>query len=262
MGFMLGQKISIINPCFLVIYMKTKLNVVAIIPARGGSKGLPGKNIRLLNGKPLIAYSIEVAKKCKLIDKIVVATDNKEIADVAKKYGAEVPFFLPKEYAKDNSSMEPTFKYTVLWIEGNQKIRVDIVVYIQLTDFFKKAEWIDECIRILLKRPEVDSVFIGCEEHKNYWKKQGEKYVKLTNPSYLPRQQREPIFREDTGLGAATRGDVIKSGRRLGDNTLLLEKKYPFFDIHKQLDFDILEFVTKKYPNIDNFYKNYKRQGK
>ncbi len=240
--------------------MQKTLNVVAVIPARGGSKGLPGKNVKLMNGKPLIVYSIESAKKCKLINRVVVATDDSEIAEVAKKYGAEVPFILPPEYVTDTAPMEPTLKYAVEWIEKNQNYPVDVMVYFQLTDFFKKPEWIDECIQVLIDRPEVDSAFIGCKEHKNFWRKEGDKHVKLTNPIFGPRQKREPIFREDTGLGTATRGKVIKNGRRLGDNVVLLEKSYPFFDIHTQLDFDILELVIKKYPCVlEDFYKNFER---
>ncbi len=79
-------------------------SVMAIIPARGGSKGLPEKNIKELYGKPLIAWSIEVAKACSVIDKIVVSTDDENIADVAKTYGAEMPFMRPAELANDTAS--------------------------------------------------------------------------------------------------------------------------------------------------------------
>ncbi len=242
-----------------LFWKKKKLNVIAVIGARGGSKELPGKNIRLMNGKPLIAYSIESGKKSKYIDKVVVATDDQEIANVSKRYGAEV-VLLPPEYATDTAPMEPSLKYAVEWIEKNQNFPVDIMVYLQLTDFFKKPEWIDECIKYLIDHPEVDSCFIGCKEHKNYWNKEGEKYVKLTTAMYVPRQKKEPVFREDTGLGAATRASVIKGGRRLGDNTMIIEKEYPFFDIHTELDFNILEFVTRNYPNIvRDHYKDYKK---
>lgn len=238
---------------------KKKPNVIAVMGARGGSKGLPGKNIKLMNGKPLIAYSIEAGKKTKYIDKVVVATDSEEIAEVVKKYGGEV-VMLPPEYTTDTAPMEPTLKYALEWIEKNKNFPVDIMVYFQLTDFFKKPEWIDECIKYLIDHPEVDSCFIGCKEHKNYWNKEGNKYIKLTNPVFGPRQKREPIFREDTGLGAATKASVIKGGRRLGDDTVLLEKTYPFFDIHTDFDFAILEFVAKNYPNIvKEMYKNFER---
>ena len=217
-------------------------NIVAIIPARGGSKGLPGKNIRLLDGKPLIAYSIEVAKRSKYITRVIVTTDNEEIAEVSKKYGAEVPFLRPFELAVDNSSTESALKHTVDWLEENEGYTSDIVVFMQLTDFFKSSEWIDETIKCLLEDPDLDSAFIGSETHKNYWKRSGDKHARATPfTEYCDRHEKEPIFREDTGLGCSTRGSVIKKGNRLGENVKLIEKDYEFFDIHTKFDFYLLE---------------------
>ena len=93
--------------------MNNSRNVLAVIPARGGSKGIFRKNIALLGGKPLIAYSIIAALRSRLIDRIVVSTDDEEIADIAKHYGAEVPFMRPKEMAGDRSSVADAVEYTV-----------------------------------------------------------------------------------------------------------------------------------------------------
>lgn len=87
--------------------------MLAIIPARGGSKGLPGKNIKLFAGKPLIAYTIEAAKKSSVIDKIVVSTNDPQIANIAKKFGADVPFLRPKKLSEDNSKMIDVLVYTL-----------------------------------------------------------------------------------------------------------------------------------------------------
>ena len=89
--------------------------VLAIIPARGGSKGLPGKNIKELCGKPLIAWSIEVAKACCNIDRIVVSTDDDRIAEVAKKYGIEIPFMRPAELATDTTSIVDVLFHMLDW---------------------------------------------------------------------------------------------------------------------------------------------------
>lgn len=91
--------------------------MIAIIPARGGSKGLPGKNIKLLNGKPLIAYTIEAALKSKYIDKVFVSTDDEEIAKIAKEYGAWVPFLRPSELATDTSQAKDTYLYVMNRLE-------------------------------------------------------------------------------------------------------------------------------------------------
>ena len=97
--------------------------VLAIIPARGGSKGLPGKNIKEMCGKPLIAWSIEEAKFCSDIDRIIVSTDDKEIAEVAKKYGAEVPFMRPAGLANDMASTIDVIFHTIEWLKKHQNYR-------------------------------------------------------------------------------------------------------------------------------------------
>jgi len=131
--------------------MKNKrLNIVAIIPARGGSKGVPGKNIRLLAGKPLIAYTIEEAKKSKYIDRIIVSTDDKKIAYIANKYGAEVPFMRSVKFSGDNVSVIPdTVRYIVKELE-KMKYEIDMIVVLQPTSPLRKAKHIDEAVQKLI----------------------------------------------------------------------------------------------------------------
>ena len=92
---------------------------VAIIPARGGSKRLPGKNIKSFLGKPIIAYSIEAALSSKLFDKVVVTTDSEEIAGVAQEHGAEVPLLRPAELADDHSATAPVLQHAIKWLQDN-----------------------------------------------------------------------------------------------------------------------------------------------
>ena len=101
--------------------------VLCVIPARGGSKGLPGKNIRELLGRPLIAYSIEQAKGSRYIDKVVVSTDSTEIADVSRRYGAEVPFLRPAELAQDGSSTIDVLLHAMDWTERVERFSFDIL---------------------------------------------------------------------------------------------------------------------------------------
>ena len=96
--------------------------IIAIIPARGGSKRIPRKNIKDFYGKPLIAYSIEVAKESKLFDKILVTTDDEEIASIAKKYGADVPFIRPKELADDFSGTADVVKHALEWLKSKGEV--------------------------------------------------------------------------------------------------------------------------------------------
>ena len=225
-------------------------NVVAIIPARGGSKGLPQKNIRLLAGKPLIAYTIEAAKQCSLVDRVIVTTDNEEIRRVSLQYGAEVPFLRPEELAQDDTPTEPVLKHCVQWLEKNESYSVDIVLFLQLTDVFRKKNMISDVLKKLLSDNNLDSVFIVTKTHKNFWRRIDGNLVRLApDIAYGPRQQREPIYREDTGLACATRAEFNKQGKRIGNNVEIVvnEQDMPFVDIHDDLDLWLAEKLITEY---------------
>ena len=115
------------------------MTIVAIIPARGGSKSIPDKNIKDLAGKPLIAHSIERALECKSIDRTIVSTDSKKIAEIAKKYGAEAPFIRPEELASDTTPMLPVLQHAVHHLEENEKYPIDIVILLDPTSPFRRT---------------------------------------------------------------------------------------------------------------------------
>lgn len=226
--------------------MSGRPHVVAIIPARGGSKGLPGKNTRLLAGKPLIAYSIEAAKACPLVDRTIVSTDDPQIAEIAKRYGAEAPFLRPAELAQDLTPTEPVLKHAVEWLESQEGYRVDIVVFLQPTDLFRKRAMLEGVITALLEDPGVDSAFVAYPTHKNFWRRNGQGCVRLApDLSYGPRQTREPLYREDTGVACATRAAVIKQGKRLGERVVIIPNKddASSIDVHTEFDFWLAEQV-------------------
>ncbi|HDY72630.1 MAG TPA: acylneuraminate cytidylyltransferase family protein [bacterium] len=126
--------------------------IIAIIPARGSSKGLPRKNIRKLAGKPLIAYTIEAALKSKYLDRIIVSTDDKEIAKISQQYGAEVPFMRPKELAKDEIPLVPIIpRYVAEELEKRENYRPDIVLVLQPTCPLRGTNYIDLAIEKLIK---------------------------------------------------------------------------------------------------------------
>jgi len=130
-----------------------KQKIIAIIPARGGSKGLPGKNIKPLLGKPLIAWTIEHAKKSKYIDKLIVSTDDKKIAVISKKYGADIPFLRPKELAQDNSSTFDAIVHAIGWFEEKGEC-FDIIVLLEPTSPLRKKNDIDDAIELFIKNYE------------------------------------------------------------------------------------------------------------
>lgn len=229
-------------------------NVVAIILARGGSKGLPRKNIQPVAGKPLIAYSIEAAKRSAHIRTVYVATEDQEIAEIASQYGAAIIPESP-ELASDFSLPNDVLKQIVSWFE-EQAVPVDIVVYLQITDIFRTQGIIDKAIEMLAAHPNLDSVFAVYPDHKNYWRKTEHGYRKLTpDIANVARQYKEHLYREDTGIVCATRPHVIKTIGRIGERVDVVLNNTPFssIDIHTADDLWLAEQVVQKYRSTGLF---------
>lgn len=125
------------------------MKILAIIPARGGSKGLPDKNILPLMGHPLIAYSVKTALDSKWITRTIVSTDSDKIAKTAKAYGAEVPFIRPTELAQDFSTDLEVFQHALMWLAKNENYYPDLVVQLRPTSPIRKVQIVDECIEKL-----------------------------------------------------------------------------------------------------------------
>lgn len=132
--------------------------VLAIIPARGGSKGIPKKNIYSLTGKPLIEYTFDAAKGSKLINRTILSTDDNEIAEVGRRNKIEVPFIRPKELAEDNTPTLPVIKHAVEFLESKQNYTADIILLLQPTAPLRKSYHIDEALGLLINNPDADSV--------------------------------------------------------------------------------------------------------
>lgn len=145
--------------------------MIAIIPARGGSKGLPGKNVKLLNGKPLIAYAIEAALKAKYIDRVIISTDDEDIAHVAVAFGAELPFMRPAELASDSAMAVDNYIYTINRLEKEGGVPIGAFVVLQPTSPLRIAEDIDGAIE-LFNEKNADSVISYTQEaHPVSWHK-------------------------------------------------------------------------------------------
>lgn len=136
---------------YLWYFFIITMNVLAIIPARGGSKGIPMKNIRKLAGKPLIQYTIENAKKSTKINKIVVSTDNRKIAQVANSLEVDVPFLRPKKISKDSSLILDTIKHVLKFLETKSSYVPDIIILLQPTSPFRTSKLIDKSITMLTR---------------------------------------------------------------------------------------------------------------
>lgn len=134
------------------------MKVLAVIPARAGSKSVPHKNIRMIGGKPMIAHSITHAKESRYINRILVSTDSEDYAEIAREYGAEVPFLRPAEYATDFALDYDVFLHALTWLKENEGYEPDIVVQLRPTYPIRKVEDIDKMIEMLINNPKADSV--------------------------------------------------------------------------------------------------------
>jgi len=132
--------------------------ILAIIPARGGSKGIPRKNIRLFAGYPLIAWSIAAAKQAESVTRVIVSTDDEEIAALAREYGAETPFLRPAEFSQDKTTDLPVFEHALKWLEEVESYRPDVVVQLRPTSPIRPRGMVDNAVRSLLAHPNADCV--------------------------------------------------------------------------------------------------------
>lgn len=146
------------------------VEVLAIIPARGGSKSIPRKNIRSLAGHPLIAYSIAAGLAARTITRLVVSTDNEEIAGVARRYGAEVPFLRPAKYSQDNTTDLPVFRHALEWLREKESYQPEIVVQLRPTSPFRRVRHIDQAVNLLLEHPQADAARTVCIPFQNPFK--------------------------------------------------------------------------------------------
>jgi CMP-N-acetylneuraminic acid synthetase len=131
--------------------------VLAIVPARGGSKGLPGKNLRLLAGHPLLAYGIAAGLQAKLVDRVICSTDSEEIAEVARQYGAEVPFLRPTAFAQDESPDIDFFNHAITELDKSG-YRPDIIVQLRPSDPIRRQGLVDDAVQLMIDNPDAHSV--------------------------------------------------------------------------------------------------------
>jgi CMP-N-acetylneuraminic acid synthetase len=223
------------------------MSVVAIIPARGGSRGLPRKNILPLAGRPLLAHTIGHARAAKRVDRTIVSTDDAEIAEVARAWGAEVPFTRPAALATDAASTEAVLQHALAWLEHEARWPVDVVVLLEATSPFRAAGLVDEVIA-RLDDPDVDTALTAVRDHGYFWRREGERTVRL-DPGYEPRQTRAPRWRE-TGSVYATRAAVVRGGERIGPRAALVEQDEieALVDIHTAFDLWLAERLAERRP--------------
>ena len=138
--------------------MVKRAEVLAVIPARGGSKGIPRKNIKLFAGYPLISYSIAAALQSQSVTRVIVSTEDEEIATVARQFAAETPFIRPVELAQDQTPDLPVFEHALKWLKENENYSPDLVIQLRPTSPIRPRQCVDEAVALLQQHPEADSV--------------------------------------------------------------------------------------------------------
>ncbi len=225
------------------------MKTICIIPARGGSKGIKLKNIQLVNKKPLIYYPIRAAVKSKVCDKIIVSTDSHRIAELSKKFGAEVPFLRDKKYSLDFTTTEETLKHALDQAEKFYDMKFDICVFLAPTNIFRKISWIKKAVNTLKKDNKIESAFSVHKIYKHFWHYKDNKLSKLAKwmDKYTSRQISPKLFREDTGLASASRSYLWRRGKRIGKKVKLIinEDSFTGIDIHDQRDLKLADFAIK-----------------
>jgi len=196
------------------------MRVLGVIPARGGSKGVPRKNIRMLAGKPLLAYTIECARAARSLERVILSTEDEEIAEVGRRWGVEVPFLRPVDLAQDDTPTLPVIQHAVRFLEERGE-RFDAVCLLQPTSPFRKAEWIDRCVALLEESGAtgVVTVLRVPPEHHPWWVYLNDESGWLT----LSTKQAEPVSRRQDlppayhreGSVYVTRRDVLMEGDSL-----------------------------------------------
>lgn len=229
--------------------------ILGLIPARGGSRGIPRKNIIPVAGKPLIAYTIEEAIKSRYIDRVIVSTDDEEIAEISKKYDAEVPFMRPKELAGDDTPDLPVFIHTLKWLKDNQDYIPNLIVHLRPTSPLRKVEHIDEAIKILKSNKNADSIRGVCIPYQTpfkMWMIKGRymkpllKFKKIKELYNTPRQLLPPVYWQNGHIEVTRYETIMKKHSMTGDKILpyVMDSEYSI-DIDSELNIKLTEIILK-----------------
>jgi CMP-N,N'-diacetyllegionaminic acid synthase len=218
-------------------------HVLAVIPARGGSKSIPLKNIKPLAGKPLLAYTIEAVKRSRRLDRCVVSTDADEIAKVATEWGAEV-IRRPAEYATDQAPTEWALLHALELLKASG-YRPEFVVTLEPTSPFRTAELIDRCVAFAMERPDADCVMTVTETRKCYGRLADGRFEYLYPDQPRRRQDRTPLYEESSTV-YVTRTSVLERDRSVLGHVrygVVVQNSREAIDINEPMDLLIAEAV-------------------
>ena len=222
--------------------------ILALIPARGGSKGIPRKNIRDFAGYPLIAWSIAAGLQSEFVTRIIVSTDDDEIASVARDYGAETPFMRPSVFAEDDTTDLPVFEHALEWLKENEGYAPEVVVQLRPTSPIRPTALVDDAIKVLLNHEDADCVrgvvLAGQNPHKMWRLPNGDNAPMknlldvegIAEPYNAPRQNLPPVYWQTGHI------DAIRTSSIFGKKSLTGDAIYPLvIDSRYTVDIDNLQ---------------------
>ena len=231
------------------------MKILAIIPARGGSKGIKLKNLSKINGKPLVAFSIEHSLASKLINRTIVSTDHEEIAKVSEEYGAEIPIYRSKELAGDNILDLPVFEHMLTYLKEEENYEPEIVVHLRPTSPYRKAEWIDSAIKLLIENTSADSVRAVSEPSQHPYRvfEIKNKYLfplmheRHPEPYLLRRQDLPKMYYYNCVIDVTKPSTIFNKKSMTGDKMLpYIMKPEDSLDIDKPMDLEFAKYFLKR----------------
>jgi N-acylneuraminate cytidylyltransferase len=221
---------------------RARLEVLALVPARGGSKSIPRKNLRVVAGKPLVAHSIDHARAARTITRVILTTDDREIAEVGRAAGAEVPFLRPPEYAQDLSTDYEFVRHALEWLRDNESYVPDLVVQLRPTTPVRNIRLIDRAVEAIAARPEADSLraAVGaCFTPYKMWHLGEDGFLKpllplpgVEEPYNQPRQILPAVYQQDGFIDIVRPRTIFEQSSITGRNIL------PFFIDEESIDID------------------------
>ena len=233
--------------------------VMALVPARGGSKGIPRKNMRLLAGKPVVAYAVEVGLAARLVDRVVCSTDDAEIGEVARAAGADVPFLRPPELAQDTTEDWAVFAHALRWFERHEGWVPDLVVNLRPTSPLRRAGHVDSAIRLLLDTcvDSVKSVCLARQHPHKMWLmapdggRRMEPYLRtffrLHRGPDVPRAELEPVYWQNGVVDVTHRSVILEQGAMIGPRVAgLVTEPEDSVDLDTELDFALAELLMAR----------------
>ncbi len=226
--------------------------VLAIIPARGGSKGIPRKNIKLFAGYPLISYSIAAGLQAGSVTRVIVSTDDEEIAEVARAWGAETPFLRPAELAQDKTTDLPVFQHALTWLKQQENYTPDLVIQLRPTSPIRPRNCVEEAVSLLQRNPTVDSVRGVVPSGQNpykMWRLNGKDEPMtplltlpgVKEPYNAPRQVLPPTYWQ-TGHIDVIRPQVILEKNSMSGDSILPYEIDPRYTVDIDTPFDWLRY--------------------